>query len=58
MKEFGFCDLCLIIVEGEVNLNIGESVYRGRAEGFIWGDKKKKTAQPLNVAGRILERRD
>ena len=42
MKEIGFCDLLFIIVEGEVNLNIGESVYRGRAEDFIWGKKKKK----------------
>ena len=41
-----------------MNLNIGESVYRGRAEDFIWGKKKKKTAQPLNVEGRILERGD
>ena len=54
MKEFGFCGLCLIIVEGEVNLKIGGTDYCGRAKGFIRAKKKKKkkkTAQPLNVKG-------
>ena len=52
MKEFGFCGLCLIIVEGEVNLKIGGTNYCGRAKGFIRAKKKKKKpAQPLNVKG-------
>lgn len=42
MKEFGFSDLLLNIVEGEVNLKIGGFDYCGRSECSIWAKKKKR----------------
>ena len=57
MKEFGFCGLCLIIVEGEVNLKIGGTDYCGRAKGFIRAKKKKKKKNSTTFKRKRLNSR-